>query len=173
MRRDIGSVARTSRISWAIGFAALMAPMAICAQDSSSYTMEPVRAAIVRTGEKSMLVAVLKVTPTVPDFKLVLSMRLGYDMGDGARSVDVQQEPDVRFTVYGADVESKDKKVHEFVKDKVDLNKEKDIYLLRIDFRGLALDGVQDLWLKYGLWEGVRSDIRHEQEFTFVVEDLR
>ena len=154
-------------------FTDVMTPVATCAQDNSSYNLEFVRAAMVRAGEQSMLVAVLKVTPTVPDFKLVLSMRLSYDIGDGERSLDVQQSPDIRFTVYGADVEGKSKKVYEFVKDKVDLNREKDIFLLRIDFRELTTDGVKDMWLKYGLWKGENNEIRHEQEFRFAVEDLR
>ncbi|MBP7450725.1 MAG: hypothetical protein KA817_11870 [Flavobacteriales bacterium] len=173
MQRVIVSALRISKIARALLFTAVITPVAICAQDSSSYKMEFVRAAMVRAGEESMLVAVLKVTPIVPDFKLVLSMKLSYDLGDGERSMDIQQSPDIRFTVYGADVESKSKKVYAFVKDKVDLNKEKDIFLLRIDFRGLPPDGVKDMWLKYGLWEGENDEIRHEQEFRFAVEDLR
>lgn len=173
MQWNMGRALSISGIAWGLLFTGVMFPEAMSAQDSPSYKMEFVRSAMVRAGDQSMLVAVLKVTPTVPDFKLVLSMRLGYDIGDGERSLDVQQSPDIRFTVYGADVESKSKKVYEFVKDKVDLNSDKDIYLLRIDFHNLTAERVKDMWLKYGLWEGENDEIRHEQEFRFAVEDLR
>lgn len=173
MQRNNSGTLHISGIIWGLICAAMMGPVTTCAQESSTYKLEFVRAAVVPAGEQSMLVAVLKVTPIIPDFKLVLSMRLSYDIGDGERSMDLQQSPDIRFTVYGADVESKSKKVYEFVKEKVDLINEKDIFLLRIDFRGLPPDGVKDMWLKYGLWEGENNEIRHEQEFRFAAEDLR
>lgn len=142
------------------------------AQDSSSYKMEFVRAGWITKEGHNMVVVMMKVTPTSPDFKLVLSMRLFYDFGNGERSMDVQQDPDMRITVYGNDVESKSKVMYRFVKDKVDLQNEKDIFLLRFDFRDASAERVKDMWFKYGLWEGKNDEVRHEQEFRFPVEDL-
>jgi len=119
-----------------------------------------------------MVVVVLKVTPTSLDFVPVLSFKLSYDIGDGERSMAVSDNPDIRITVYGNDVETKSKVIHRFVKDRVDLENEKDILLLRFDFRDLTPDRVQHMWFKYGLWEGENDEIRHEKEFRFAVDDL-
>lgn len=150
----------------------LLSSHGACAQDSSSYKMEFVRAGWVTQEGHTMVVVMLKVTPTRPDFKLVLSMRLFYDLGDGKRSMEVKQDPDMRITVYGKDIESKSEVMYRFVKDKVDLQNEKDIYLLRFDFRDVSTERVKDMWFKYGLWEGENDEVRHEQEFRFPVDDL-
>ena len=142
------------------------------AQDSTTYKLDFVRAGWVVMKSHNMVVVVLKVTPTSPAFKPVLSFKLSYDIGDGERSMAVSDNPDIRITVYGNDVESKSKIIYKFVKDKVDLENEKDILLLRFDFRDLTPDRVQDMWFKYGLWEGENSEIRHEKEFRFAVDDL-
>ena len=151
----------------------MLSTLPAAAQDSSTYALEFVRAAQVGSATKPMTVVVLKVTPLVPDFKLVMSMRLAYDIGHGGMELEAQSSADMRFTVYGNDVESKSRTVYEFVKDKVDLAAEKDIYLLRIDFRNLSTEPITDMWLRYGLWEGSDAEVRHEKEFRFVVEDLR
>lgn len=151
---------------------ALCASAPAKAQDSSTYKLEFVRAGWFVKDSHNMVVVVLKVTPTSPDFKPVLSFKLSYDIGDGERSMAVSDNPDIRITVYGNDVESKSKVIHRFVKDRVDLENEKDILLLRFDFRDLTPDRVTDMWFKYGLWEGEHDEIRHEKEFRFAVDDL-
>jgi len=153
-------------------FSALLTTMTVAAQDTTTYKLEFVRAGWVVKDSHSMVVVTLKVTPTSPDFKPVLSFKLSYDIGDGERSMAVNDNPDIRITVYGNDVESKSKVMYRFVKDKVDLENEKDILLLRFDFRDLTPDRVTDMWFKYGLWEGENNEVRHEQEFRFAVEDL-
>ena len=153
-------------------FTALLSSIPTFAQDTTTYKLEFVRAGWVIKESHTMVVVMLKVTPTSPKFKPVLSMKLSYDIGDGERSMEVHDNPDIRITVYGNDVESKSKVMYRFVKDKVDLENEKDILLLRFDFRDLTPDRVTDMWFKYGLWEGENNEVRHEQEFRFAVEDL-
>ncbi len=167
---------RTSRIlSWALAVTvfAWHSPTQLRAQAVGSYTMDFVRAAMVKADGQPMLVVVLVVTPLVDDFKLVLSMKLSYDLGDGERSIELQRSPGISIHVYDKDVESKSTKVYRFVKDRVDLRTEKNIFLVRFDFRDLGTETVKDMWLKYGLWEGENDEIRHEQEYRFPVEDLR
>ncbi len=142
------------------------------AQDSTTYKLDFVRAGWFVKDSHNMVVVVLKVTPTSPDFVPVLSFKISYDIGDGERSMAVSDSPDIRITVYGNDVESKSKVIHRFVKDRVDLENEKDILLLRFDFRDLTPDRVTDMWFKYGLWDGENNEIRHEKEFRFAVDDL-
>lgn len=116
---------------------ALLSSTPTFAQDTTTYKLEFVRAGWVIKESHTMVVVMLKVTPTSPDFKPVLSMKMSYDIGDGERSMSVNDNPDIRITVYGNDVESKSKVMYRFVKDKVDLENEKDILLLRFDFRDL------------------------------------
>ena len=153
--------------------AAQLCSMPLAAQDSSTYKLEFVRAGQVGSQDHPMTVVVFKVTPLVPDFMPVLSMKITYDIGNGEQVVDILKNDNVRMTVYGNDVESKSKKVYEFVKDIVDLPNEKDIFLLRIDFRHLSTEAITAMTVKYGLWEGADNGQRIEQEFAFVVEDLR
>ena len=83
---------------------ALCASAPAKAQDSSTYKLEFVRAGWFVKDSHNMVVVVLKVTPTSPDFKPVLSFKLSYDIGDGERSMAVSDNPDIRITVYGNDV---------------------------------------------------------------------
>ena len=153
-------------------FAAVLSSLPTFAQDTTTYKLDFVRAGWFVKDSHSMVVVVLKVTPTSLDFVPVLSFKLSYDIGDGERSMAVSDNPDIRITVYGNDVETKSKVIHRFVKDRVDLENEKDILLLRFDFRDLTPDRVQHMWFKYGLWEGENDEIRHEKEFRFAVDDL-
>lgn len=164
--------ARIPYFAFVLLFTALLSSLPTFAQDSTTYKLDFVRAGWVVMKSHNMVVVVLKVTPTSPAFKPVLSFKLSYDIGDGERSMAVSDNPDIRITVYGNDVESKSKIIYKFVKDKVDLENEKNILLLRFDFRDLTPDRVKDMWFKYGLWEGENDEIRHEQEFRFAVDDL-
>jgi hypothetical protein len=161
-----------SYIALVLLLTAQLCSMPLAAQDSSTYKLDFVRAGWFVKDSHNMVVVVLKVTPTSPDFVPVLSFKISYDIGDGERSMAVSDNPDIRITVYGNDVETKSKVIHRFVKDHVDLENEKDILLLRFDFRDLTPERVQDMWFKYGLWEGENNEIRHEKEFRFPVEDM-
>jgi hypothetical protein len=149
----------------------MLIPATVSAQDPSTYKMDLVRAAWVGS-EHPYMVVVFKITPTVPDFKLVLSMRLTYDIGDGEKILDIQKTTNARMSVYGNNVQEKSLKLYNFVKDKVDLNADKDLMLLQIDLRKISAERVARMKLKYGLWEGENSEVRHEKEYDFAVEDL-
>ena len=143
----------------------------VVAQDTPTYKMDLVRAAWVGS-EHPYMVVVFKITPTVPDFKLVLSMKFAYDIGDGEKVLDVLKSGNIRMTVYGSDVQEKSQKLYNFVKGKVDLNSDKDLMLLQIDLRNISEERVARMKMKYGLWEGKNSEVRHEKEYDLGVEDL-
>lgn len=141
------------------------------AQDSATYKMEMVRAAWVGPSDKSYVVMVFKVTPTVPDFKLVFSMNFTYDAGYGEQ-VLAQGSHNIRMAVYDQDVWNTDRKVYRFLENKIDFNAAEPFMLLRVDLRRLPDRNIRHLRVKYGLWEGKDAEVRHEQWFDFPVENL-
>lgn len=151
--------------------AAVSATPNIHGQDASTYKMEFVRAGRVNLAESGLVTVILKVTPLIDDFKLVLSMRVGYDMGNGAAEVDVEKGNNVRFIVYDTALHKMSEKLRRFIAARTDLGSNRNFFLLRIDFRVPLEERVQRMKLRYGLWEGKNDDIRHEQDFDFVVED--
>ena len=146
-------------------------PVQHSAQDTSSYEMEALRAGWMSKGGHSQVVTVFKVKPIVEDFKLILSMRVGYDIGEGEQVIDIEQEGRIQITVYGNDVKEKGRIVYEFVKDRVDLEDE-GIYLLKFSFVDISTELIDKMSIRYGLWEGEKAELRNEQLFEFEVEDL-
>ncbi len=116
--------------------------------------------------------AIFKVTPHVEDFRLVVSMKVTYDMGHGEMVVDIMKGQKVRITVYGKSVREKDPNLYAFIKDSVDVDSEGPMHLLRFDFLDPPEGKVERMKVKYGLWEGAHDSVRHESEFDFVVEPL-
>ncbi|MBP8823719.1 MAG: hypothetical protein KBH07_08755 [Flavobacteriales bacterium] len=135
--------------------------------------MEFVRAGQVKLADHSLVTVILKVMPLTDDFKLVLSMRVGYDMGNGAAEVDVEKGNNIRFTVYDTALHEMSKKLRQFIAARTELKSKKNFFLLRMDFRVPRDERVERMKLQYGLWEGKNDEIRHEQMFDFVVEDAR
>lgn len=152
--------------------AALLASFPAVGQAPSTYKMEFVRAGRVDLAGSGMVTVILKVTPLTDDFKLVLSMRIGYDMGNGAAEVDVEKGKNVRFIVYDTSLHEMSKKLRQFIAARTDLRSNKNFFLLRIDFRVPLEESVKRMKLRYGLWEGKNDEIRHEQDFDLVVEEV-
>lgn len=141
-------------------------------QGKSSYKMDFVRAGWLHSADHDKVMAIFQVTPQTPEFRMVLSMRVAYDIGKGEVLVDMEKDRQARITVYGNDLEKKNKKLYEFVKDKVELNGPTPVYLLRIDILNPSTEKVEHMKVKYGLWEGAKAEIRNEQQYDFAVEDL-
>lgn len=150
---------------------ALLGSFPAVGQAPSTYKMEFVRAGQVKLAEHGLVTVILKVTPLTDDFKLVLSMRVGYDMGNGAAEVDVEKGNNVRFIVYDTALHEMSRKLRQFIAARTDLKSTKNFFLLRMDFRVPKDERVERMKLRYGLWEGKSDEVRHEQDFDFAVED--
>lgn len=138
----------------------------------STYNLEFIRALQTTTSNANHILAIFKVTPTVPDFKLVLSMRVIYGIGQGEKTVNIQKqkEDNIRISIYGSDVAEKHKRIYELIKDKVNMSAEKDIRLLVFDFYNITKEKIDTMTITYGLWESNNTDIRNEKKFDFKVE---
>lgn len=158
-------------LSLLLGLMALVGSFPAVGQTPSTYKMEFACAGQVQLADHGLVTVILKVTPLTDDFRLVLSMRVGYDMGNGAAEVDVEKGNNVRFTVYDTAMREMGRKLRQFIAARTDLKSTKNFFLLRMDFRIPKDERVEHMKLRYGLWEGKNDEVRHEQDFDFAVEE--
>lgn len=144
-------------------------------QQSSSYNMELVRAVQFNSEGQNHILTIFKVIPAIKDFKLIMSMRVTYEIGQGAKVVNVQKQKEdhINITIYGKNVQEKSQKVYDWVKDKLNLNTEEDIRLIVFDFHDITKTQVDNMTVIYGLWESNNENIRNEKTFTFKVENSK
>ena len=148
-------------------------PKYIFAQQKSSYTMEFVRAWTSST-QKNQITTIFKVTPTIDNFKLILSMRVTYSLGQGNKVVNVRnsKEDNIRFNIYGNDVREKNGIIYELIKDHTQWNDSLTIYFIVIDFYDMTKENIDSMSITYGLWESYDPNIRNETKYDFMVEKL-
>lgn len=101
-------------------------------------------------------------------------MRVTYEIGQGAKIIDVQKqkEDNIRITIYGKDLAQKNSKLYDIVKDRLNLNTEEDVRLIVFDFYNITKAQVDNMTMIYGLWEGKNEDVRNEKTFTFKVDSI-
>jgi hypothetical protein len=136
----------------------------------TSYKMDFVNAAQIRD-KKNHIIAVFKVSPLIQDFKLIMSMRVTYEIGKGEKTINVQKqkEDNIHITVCGSNVKEKHQLVYELVKDHVRLEEEKDMYLIVFDFFDITQEKIDRMSITYGLWESNNPDVRTEKKYDFEI----
>ena len=139
-----------------------------------SYTMKFIRAVHPDSADKHSVLVLLQITPTHPkDFKLILSMRVTYRVGDEAlQMVDVgrQLEPKIRIAIYGGNVREQSAFVYSLLKDRIDFASAADSKILAFYFTNISEDPVSSMYMRYGLWESNNPNIRLEKDFEFSVK---
>lgn len=133
------------------------------AQESSSYTMNLVK--VIDHKKKNSVSVILKVSPTIEDFKLIVSGKIEYAFGRKKIKSNLQKDPNTQITVYGSDFYTKAPKLFKPIKGDIEM-KENEI-LLVFTFSNIKGKNLAEGYLKYGLWESNNPDIRHEQIFEF------
>lgn len=143
------------------------------AQEKSSYDMKFVHAMQFDKHDDNHILTVFEVTPTVNDFKLILSMRVIYEIGQGEKIVDVQKqkEDNIRIVIYGKTLPEKNPTLYNQIKDKINLDDE--VRLITFDFYDITTEPVDRMSITYGLWESHDSDIRTEKRYDFNVEQMK
>ncbi len=146
----------------------------ISAQQNATYNIDIVKSVQYASENQNHILAILKVAPTVQDFKLILSMRVTYDIGHGTHVVNLlkQREDNIRITIYGNDLPQKNIKLYNLIKDSVSLNSSEDTRLIVFDFQDITKTQIDNMTMIYGLWEGVNEDIRTEKAFNFKVDKM-
>ena len=145
------------------------------AQEKPSYQMDFIRAGYKIKNDKPQITTVLRVTPTIDNFKLILGTKIGLDMGDGLRTFDFRKEKDplVQAIVYDPNFEEKDKELYQFIKSAPAFSKEGEFFYIVFNLTGPSVKKTDEMKLTYGLWETNNTDVRHEKEFTFKVEEFK
>lgn len=132
-------------------------------QESSSYKMTLEK--VIDYKKKNKVSVILKVSPTIEDFKLIVSTKVEYSFGRKKLKTNIQKDPNVHITVYGDSFLMKNAKLFKPIKK--DLEVDKDEFLLVFTFSNIKGKHLAEGHLKYGLWESNNSDIRNEQTFIF------
>lgn len=152
----------------------LWTPEKIFARKKTSYNMEFVHSVQLKSENRNHILVVFKVIPTIKKFKLILSMKVAYEIGQGEQVIDIQKqnENNIRITIYGNTIAERNKKLYELIKDKIQLNTDKDIRFIVFDFFDITAEPVDKMSITYGLWESNNPDVRNESTYNFDVEQI-
>ena len=128
-------------------------PTASWSQQPSTYNLDLVRSVQFTSDNQNHILTILQVTPKIKDFKMVLSMKVTYEIGQGKKVIDLQKqkENNIRVTIYGRDLAQKNQKLYDLVKDSLNLNTDEDIRLIVFDFSNLTKTAVDNMTMIYGL----------------------
>lgn len=149
-------------------------PKALFAQKKSSYNIEFVHAVQYGSDDNNHILTVFKVTPTIKKFKLILSMKVTYEIGKEEKIVDIQkqQENNIRISIYGKTLPEKNPKLYEMIKGKINLETKEDISFIIFDFFNVTIEQIDKMSITYGLWESNNQNVRNEKRFDFNVEQI-
>ena len=125
---------------------------------------------------KKSVIVILAVTPIKSkDFPPVLSMKFTYKINnDGSwTTIDLQKQIDkkVSLLILGSSVKEKSPEIYELIKNKIDLISVPDIMLLAFKLDSVSEDDINNLAIKYGLWEKRNQNIRVEKTFNFNIQE--
>ncbi|MCX6246623.1 MAG: hypothetical protein NTW10_02715 [Bacteroidetes bacterium] len=92
------------KLIWTIFFVGMIVfvPKTQFAQKKASYNMDFLRAVQFKTGERNHILTIFKVTPTIKKFKLILSMKVTYEIGQQEKVEDVHPALRIAAERYGS-----------------------------------------------------------------------
>lgn len=132
-------------------------------QEESSYKMTLVK--VIDEEQENAVTVILKVSPTIEDFKLIISGRAEYSFGRKSIKTDIQKDPNIQIIVYGDDFATKNPKLSNLLNEDFDMGDED--FLLVFKISNIKGENLVEGYFKYGLWESNNSEIRNEQTFFF------
>lgn len=139
----------------------------VMSQEESSYKMTLVK--VIDEEQKNTVMVILKVSPTIENFKLIISGRAEYSFGRKTIKTDIQKDPNTQIVVYGDDFATKAPELSKLLND---LEMGKDDFLIVFKISNIKGKGLVKGYFKYGLWESNNSEIRNEQKFIFNETDI-
>nr|NQU93914.1 hypothetical protein [Bacteroidota bacterium] len=132
-------------------------------QENSSYEMTLVK--VIDQEVENKVTIILKVSPTIENFKLILSGRAEYAFGRKSIQTNIQKDPNTQIVVYGDDFLTKAPELHDLIKEDIEIGENE--FLLVFNFSNIKGKDLAEGYFKYGLWESNNSEIRDEQTFFF------
>lgn len=134
----------------------------VLGQEQSSYKMTLVK--VINEEQESRVKVVLKVSPTVKNFRLILSGRAEYSFGRKTIQANIQKDPNIQIVIYGDDFQTEVPELYNLLND---LQMGEDDFLLVFNISKAKAKGLEDGHFKYGLWESDNPKIRNEKTFYF------
>ncbi len=100
------------------------------------------------------------------DFKLIISERFFYKFSNEEEYVSGSLRKDGNsMVVFGKDMESKDSKLYNLIKDLVDFKSENEFLIIVFKLNNISKKDFDKMVFKYGLWEPSNTNIRFEKEY--------
>ena len=140
----------------------------VLGQEKSSYQMTLVK--VIDKEAKKEVVVILKVSPMIENFKLIVSGRIEYAFGRKSIQSNIQNDPNTQIVVYGEDFPTKAPELYSLIKNDVQIGE--DEFLLVFYFSNIKGRDLAEGYFKYGLWESDNPDVRNEQTFFFVEKEI-
>jgi len=148
------------------------------AQNADKFNLTYVASDYIDTIDKKSVIVVLGVTPiNKKDFPPILSMKFTYKVNNEYNEtvLDIERQKEgekwLTLVIYGNEVNEKAPKVYELIKDRIDLNPSRRIWLLGFYLQNISDDPIEHLSIKYGLWEKRNTNKRTEKIFEFNIND--
>jgi hypothetical protein len=142
------------------------------AQSESTYELNFLRAKIIDTTDlKDILILFQVTTKKKKDFPPILSMKLTYSLDNNAeKTVDILKTNNIQISVFGNDVNEKDKFVYELIKNKIDIDDKNDFLILAFLLKSVTNESVDKMSFTYGLWEKNNQKVRVEKKYEFEID---
>jgi hypothetical protein len=124
---------------------------------------------------KKSIVVVLAVTPKKEkDFRPILSMKFSYGVNtkeiQTTMDMQKQKENKVSIVIYGNNVKEKDAKIYTLIEGKMPLNDKTEVMFLAFYMKNISETPIDEMTIKYGLWEKRNQNKRTEKLFNFKVK---
>ena len=132
-------------------------------QEESSYKMNLVK--VIDNQQLNEAMVILKVSPTIEDFKLIISARVEYSFGRKSIKTDIQKDPNIRIIIYGDDFATKDPELSILLNEDLEMEDKDSLLLFKIS--NIKEKNLAKGYFKYGLWESNNSEVRNEQILYF------
>ncbi len=138
--------------------------------ESTSYNLEFVGAKYIDDKKPPQIILVLKYEPKDgKEFKPIISAKITYQFDNKGIKTEILENPKHSLTFTDRGVNQKNPEIYEWIKDKIDINQEKEFGLLIFYLNGITKKYVQNMSFTYGLWEPDNLDLRIEKKFEFQV----
>jgi hypothetical protein len=139
------------------------------------FNLEYIASDYTDTLTKKSVVVILAVTPKKEkDFRPVLSMKFSYGVNtkEIQTTLDIQNQKErkVSISIYGNTLKEKDPKIYQLVEKIMPLNDKTEVMFLAFFMKNISETPIDEMTIKYGLWEKRNQNKRTEKLFNFKVK---
>jgi hypothetical protein len=139
------------------------------------FNLEYIASDYTDTLTKKSIVVILAVTPKKEkDFRPILSMKFSYGVNtkEIQTTLDIQNQKErkVSIAIYGNTLKEKDPKIYQLLEKKMPLTEKTEVMFLAFYMKNISETPIDEMTIKYGLWEKRNQNKRTEKLFNFKVK---